>query len=148
MSATDASDSNSDHEVEITTDFQSETAVQPPLTNPMTEEGLREEVSEMLIRLSRESREREEYFRQQQLTASNDKRALLDRLQRLERGLRPDTSHQYDHNAYDQSAIDPSHIQHSTPSRTVSGRSSRQSRAGPPIPSPILPPDQYHRILM
>jgi len=140
MSATDAVDSNSDHEVEITTDFQSETSVQPPLANPM-----REEVSEMLIRLNREAQEREEYFRQQQLTASDDKRALLDRLQRLERGLQQDTSQQYDHNAFDQSAIDPSHIQHSTPIRTVSGRSSRQSRAGPPPPSPILPPSNPDR---
>ena len=54
MSATDASDSNSDHDVEIDTDFQSETAVQPPLSNPLTEEGLREEVTDMLERLNRD----------------------------------------------------------------------------------------------
>ena len=139
MSATDASDSDSDHEVEVTRDFQSETIVLVPVTNPMTQEGLREDFTELLARLSRESLEREEEFRQQQLTASNDKRALLDRLQQLERGLRSNTSQHYDQNAFDQSAIDPSNIQHSTPLRTASGRSSRQSRAGPPLPSPILP---------
>ena len=78
MSATDASDSDSDHEVEVTTDFQTETIVMVPVTNPMTQEGLREDFTELLARLSRESLEREEEFRQQQLTASNDKRALLD----------------------------------------------------------------------
>ena len=139
MSAPDASDSDSDHEVEVTTDFQTETVVQPPGTNPMTQEGLREDFTELFARLSRESLEREERFRQQQLVASEEQRALLGRLQQLERGLRLNTSHNYDQNAFDPSAIDPSNIQHSTPLRTASGRSSRQSRAGPPLPSPILP---------
>ena len=72
MSAPDASDSDSDHEVEVTTDFQSETIVIVPGTNPMTQEGLREDFTELFARLSRESLEREEHFRQQQLVASEE----------------------------------------------------------------------------
>ena len=141
MSVADASDSNSEREDEtlviVGESPPVETYRAPPRTLPTTSA---EDLDQLLERFNRESEEREERFLQQQTAAEGERHALLERLQRMEQGLQSQHSQQYDRNTtFDSSAIDPSYIQTHTPVRTASGRSSRASRAGPPVPSPILP---------
>lgn len=146
MSAADASDSNSDREDEtlviVGEQAPGKIYQAPPRTLPTTSA---EDIDQLLERFNRESEEREERFLQQQTTAEGERRELLERLQRMEQGLQSQHSQQYDRNTFDSSAIDPSYIQTHTPVRTASGRSSRASRAGPPVPSPILPSNNPDR---
>ena len=146
MSVADASDSNSDREDETLVIVgelaPGEIYQAPPRTLPTTSA---EDIDQLLERFNRESEEREERFRQQQTTADGERHALLERLQRMEQGYQTQHSQQYDQNAFDSLAIDPSYMQSHTPVRTTSGRSSRASRAGPPVPSPILPPNNPDR---
>ncbi len=146
MSVADASDSNSDREDETLVIVgelaPGEIYQAPPSTLPTTSA---EDLHQLLERFNRESEEREERFLQQQATAEDDRRTMLERLQRMEQRLQSQHLQQYDRNEVDSSAIDPSYIQAHTPVRTASGRSSRASRAGPPVPSPILPPNNSDR---